>query len=170
MGEGCGAGGGLAVLAGDVGAVCVPAWVVVVLVVAMAVGPPVAIVCLRERVLRLPLCVVLAAEAVVAAGPRVLAVPCFREVLVAAAVIPVVTCGLLPCLVEDTEGVVVFFTAAVTESIAGAVAWPAALVSSAGVVDMVSAPPWGAVCWPGAAVVWSCSVVCTVVLWLMGVV
>lgn len=170
MGEGCGPGGGLAVLAGDVGAVCVLPWVVVVLVAAVAVGPPVAVVCLRERVLHLPLCMVVAAEAMVAAVPWVLAVSCFREVLVATAVIPVVTCGLLPCLVEDTEGLVVFFTAAVTESIAGAVAWLAVLLLSAGVVDMVPAPPWAAVSWPGAAVVWSCSVVCTVVLWLMGVV
>lgn len=159
MAEGCGAGGGLTVLAGDVGAVCVPVWVAVLL--AVAVGAPVPVVCLRERVLGPALCVLLAAEAGLL--PGLLAVSCFKEVLVATAVAAVVTPGLLPWLVEDTEGVVVFLTAAVPEG-------TAVLGLSVGVVDSVPAPAWAAVGWPGAVAAWSCSVVCSVVLWLMGVV
>lgn len=169
MAEGCGAGEGLAVLAEDVGGVCVPARGLVLLT-AVPVGPPVAVVWLRDRVLGPALSVVEAAEAVLAAVPWVLAVSCFREVLVAAVVMPVVTIGVLPGPVEDTEGVVVFSSAAVTEGIAGVVAWPAVLGLAVGVVDAVPAPAWAAVCWPGADAAWRCSVVCTVVLWLMGVV
>lgn len=133
MAEGCGVGEGLTVLAGDVGAVCVPAWVPVVLVMAVAVGPPVAVVCPFD-------CVLVAAEALVAAAPWVLAVWCFREVLVATAAVAVVTRAPLPCLVEDTGGVVVFLTAAGSEGIAGVVAWPAVLGLSAGALDVVPAP------------------------------
>lgn len=169
MAEGCGVGEGLAVLAGDVGAVCVPAWAVVALVTAMAVGPPVAVVWFRDRVLGPALCLLVAAGAVEAPAPCVLAVLCFRDVLVATAAVPVVTCGPLPCLVEDTGGLVVFFTAAVSEGVAGAVAWPAVPGLSAGTVDMVPAPAWAAVSSPAADVAWSCSIVCSVVLWLVGV-
>lgn len=145
-------GRGLAVLAEDVEDVCVPAWVVVVvLFTVVVVGEPVAAVCLRERVLDPALCLVVAAVLWVSA------VSCFREELVAPAVVPVVTCGPPSWLVEDTEGVVVFSTAPVAE----VVVWPGL---SAGAV---SAP---ALSWPGAGVAWSCSVVCSVVLWLTGVV
>lgn len=147
MPEGCGVGGGLTVLAGDVGAVCVPVWVAVLLAVA--------VVCVRE-------CVLLAAEAVLL--PGVVAVSFFRDVLVATGGAPVVTPGPL---VEDTEGVVVFLSAALPEGIAGAVA---VLGLSVPVVDSVPAPAWAAVGWPGAEAAWSCSVVCSVVLWLMGIV
>lgn len=168
MAEGCGVGRGLAVLAGVVGAVCVPAGVVVVLFMAVDVGLSVAVVCLRARVLGPALRVLLAAEVVVvAAAPWLLAVSWFREVLVAAAMVPVVTCDLLPCLVEGTEGVVVFFPAAVTEGIAGVVA---VLGPSVAAVDTVPAPAWAALGWPGADVAWSCSLVCSVVLCLTGAV
>lgn len=91
MPGGCGVGRGFTVLAGDVVDVdvCVPAWVVVVLFT-VAVGVPVAAVCLRDRVLGPALC-----EPVVAAVPWVFSVSCFREELVAAAVVPVVACDLL---------------------------------------------------------------------------
>lgn len=164
MAEGSGVGEGLTVLAGDVGAVCVPAWVPVVLVTAVAVGSPVAVVCLRDRVLG-PALGVLAA--VVAAVPWVLAVSCFREVLVATAAVPVVTSGPVPCLVEDTGAEVVFLAAAVSEGMAGAAAWPAVLGLSAGAGDGAAAPAVG---WPAADAACSCSLVCSVVLWLMGVV
>lgn len=152
MSGGCGVGGGLAVLAGDVGAVRVPAWVAVLLAVAGAA--PVAAVCLRERVLGPALCVLRAAEA---AAPWVLAVSGCRELLVAI-VAPVGTPGLLPCLVEDAEGAVVFLTAAVPEG-------TAVPGLSVGAVDSSPAPAW-----PAAGAAWSCSVVCSVVLWLTAVV
>lgn len=170
MAEGCGLGGGLTVLAGDVGAVCVPAWVPVVLVTAVAVGSPVAAVCLRDRVLGPALGALVAAEAAVAAVPWVLAVSCFREVLVATAAVAVVTRGPVPCLVEDTGAVVVFLAAAVSDGMAGVAAWPAVLGLSAGAVDGGAAPAWAATGWPAAGAACSCSVVCSVVLWLVGVV
>lgn len=159
MAEGSGVGEGLAVLAGDVGAVpCVPAWVPVVLVAAVAVGSPVAVVCRRDRVLGPALGVLVAAEAVVAAVPWELAVSCFREVLVATAAVAVVTRGPVPCLVEDTGAEVVFLAAAVSEGMA-------VLGLSAGAVDGGAAPAVG---WPAAAC--SCSLVCPVTPWLVGVV
>lgn len=57
---------------------------------------------------------------------------------------------------EDSEGVVVFLTAGEGLSVAA--------------VDPVSAPAWAVLCWPGVDVAWSCSAVCSVVLWLTGVV
>lgn len=154
MPGGCGVRGGLAVLAGDVGAVRVPAWVAVLL--AVAGGAAVAAVCLRERMLGPAL---LAAEAAV---PWVLAVSCCRELLVAIAGAPVGTAGLLPWLVEDTESVVVFLTA-----VPEGMAVPGL---SAGVVGSLPAPAWAVACWSGAAVAWSCSIVCSAVLWLVAVV
>lgn len=172
MGEGCGARVGLTVIAVD-GMVVWVSGRIVVLVMVVAVRLSGTVVRFPDPVVGFPVFMVVAVVATAADVICVFGGVCFMVESVAVAVISVLTC-VLPCLVEDIECTVVFFTAAVTISIAWVVGWPAAVVLSADVVDTTVGDFWPVTCvvvapsW--AVVTWCWSVVCTVMLWLMGVV
>lgn len=90
-------------------------------------------------------CMVVAVVVMPAAVIWVFGVVCFTVVFVAAAVISVLTC-VLACLVEDIECMVVFFTAAVTVSIASLVAWLPAVEFSADVAGTTVGDSWPVTC------------------------